>query len=141
MELGERIRNLRKEKGLTQEELASRLGLQKSAVAKYENGRVTNIKRSTLFNMADILGVSPAQIMYGDDRRESTDSGLTRLSGYYSQLNKAGRAKALEHVYDLTMIPAYRNDRGLALVPVAAHNEDAGDEEQLRLMKEDIEDM
>ena len=35
MELGERIRSLRKQKGLTQEELASRLGLQKSAVAKY----------------------------------------------------------------------------------------------------------
>ena len=59
MELGERIRSLRKQKGLTQEELASRLGLQKSAVAKYENGRVTNIKRATLFKIC-LLYTSPS---------------------------------------------------------------------------------
>lgn len=73
MELGERIRSLRKQKGLTQEELASRLGLQKSAVAKYENGRVTNIKRATLFKMAEILEVSPGELMYGKEDKGQED--------------------------------------------------------------------
>ena len=54
MEMGERIRMMRKECGLTQGELAQKLGLKDSAVAKYENGRVENIKRSTIQKMADI---------------------------------------------------------------------------------------
>ena len=141
MELGERIRSLRKKKGLTQEELASRLGLQKSAVAKYENGRVTNIKRATLFKMAEILEVSPGELMYGKEDKGQDDHVLAVLSGYYGMLNKAGRTKVLEHVHDLTLIPAYRLDRGLSLVPVAAHNDDAKDAEQLRLMEEDLDNM
>ena len=37
-----RIKKCRLENNLTQEELAEKLGLKKSAVAKYENGRVKN---------------------------------------------------------------------------------------------------
>ncbi len=36
---GERIKKLRKEKGLTQEQLGKLLGVKKSAIAKYENNR------------------------------------------------------------------------------------------------------
>lgn len=46
---GERIKKLRKEKGLTQQQLGEMLGVQKSAIAKYENGRVPNLKKETLF--------------------------------------------------------------------------------------------
>ena len=42
---GERIKKLRKEKGMTQQELVELLGVQKSAIAKYENGRVPNLKK------------------------------------------------------------------------------------------------
>lgn len=59
-EMGTRIRARRTALGLTQEELAAKLGLQKSAIAKYESGRVVNIKQATLFRMADILGCSPS---------------------------------------------------------------------------------
>jgi transcriptional regulator with XRE-family HTH domain len=58
--MGTRIRARRTALGLTQEELAAKLGLQKSAIAKYESGRVVNIKQATLFRMADILGCSPS---------------------------------------------------------------------------------
>lgn len=50
-----RIKKCRLENNLTQEELAEKLGLKKSAVAKYENGRVENIKRSTIEEMARIF--------------------------------------------------------------------------------------
>ena len=63
MTMGENIKTQRKRTGLTQQELADKLGLQKSAIAKYENGRVQNIKRSTLEKMADILNCSPAFLM------------------------------------------------------------------------------
>ena len=46
--MAQRIKQRRISMGYTQDELASKLGLQKSAIAKYENGRVENIKRSII---------------------------------------------------------------------------------------------
>lgn len=61
--MAERIKERRIAMGLTQEELGEKLGLQKSAIAKYENGRVENIKRSIISNMAKILNCSPCYLM------------------------------------------------------------------------------
>lgn len=67
MKMNRRIRERRLALNLTQEELAHRLGMQKSAIAKYESGRVENIKRSTLAKMSEILECSPAYLMGWDD--------------------------------------------------------------------------
>ena len=40
MSIGKLIKDARIAKGLTQEELGELVGVQKSAIAKYENGRV-----------------------------------------------------------------------------------------------------
>ena len=63
MGMAERIKERRIALKLTQEELANKLGLQKSAIAKYENGRVKNIKRTTILKMADLLECSPSYLM------------------------------------------------------------------------------
>ena len=60
---GERIKKLRKEKGMTQQELGELLGVQKSAIAKYENGRVPNLKKETITKLADIFQVSPNYLL------------------------------------------------------------------------------
>ncbi len=67
MSMAERIKELRIAAGLTQEELGEKIGLQKSAIAKYENGRVENIKRSTIQAMADLFGVKPSYILGFDE--------------------------------------------------------------------------
>ena len=64
MNIGDKIRNARISKGMTQEELGKALGVQKSAIAKYENGRVVNIKRSTLKKLSDILGIAPSELIF-----------------------------------------------------------------------------
>ena len=56
MSMSTRIKEERLKHGLTQDQLAALLGVQKSAIAKYENGRVENIKRSTIQKMAYIFG-------------------------------------------------------------------------------------
>lgn len=63
MGMPERIKERRLALGLTQEELANKLGLQKSAIAKYESGRVKNIKRTTILKMSEILDCSPSYLM------------------------------------------------------------------------------
>lgn len=64
MNVGEKIRIARINKGMTQEELGNALGVQKSAIAKYENGRVVNIKRSTLKKISDVLGIAPSELIF-----------------------------------------------------------------------------
>lgn len=62
MGMSERIKERRLAMNYTQEELAQKLGLQKSAIAKYENGRVENIKRSVIAQMAKTLDCSPSYL-------------------------------------------------------------------------------
>lgn len=64
MNIGEKIRSARISKNMTQSELGDLLGVQKSAIAKYENGRVVNIKRSTLKKISDILEIRPSELIF-----------------------------------------------------------------------------
>lgn len=62
-EIGLLIKSKRIEKGLTQGELGDMLGVGNTAVYKWEKGIVRNIKRSTIQSLADILGISPLNIV------------------------------------------------------------------------------
>ncbi len=77
MDIGEKIRAARLEKGMTQEALGELLGVQKSAIAKYESGRVVNIKRSTLKKISDILGIRPSELIY--EKIEKNPSGMAEI--------------------------------------------------------------
>lgn len=70
MDLGKKIKDARLAKGLTQEELGNIVGLQKSAIAKYENGRVVNIKRSTLQKLAKALDLRGSDLIMESDPKE-----------------------------------------------------------------------
>jgi len=71
MELGQKIKQARLQKGLTQEELGNIVGLQKSAIAKYENGRVVNIKRSTLQKLAKALDLRGSDLIIESNPKEA----------------------------------------------------------------------
>lgn len=71
MEIGNKIREARLAKGMTQEELGDMLGVQKSAIAKYESGRVVNIKRSTLKKISDILGLRPSELIFEEEQKKN----------------------------------------------------------------------
>ena len=71
MELGQKIKEARLQKGLTQEELGKIVGLQKSAIAKYENGRVVNIKRITLQKLAKALDLRGSDLIIESNPKEA----------------------------------------------------------------------
>lgn len=73
MEIGQKIKEARLLKGLTQEELGNMVGLQKSAIAKYENGRVVNIKRSTLQKLAQALDLRGSDLIIEADPKEAAE--------------------------------------------------------------------
>lgn len=70
MTTGERIRQLRIEKDMTQEMLGEKIGVKKAAIYKYENGLVVNLKRDIIEKLANVLEVSPSYLMGLDDIKD-----------------------------------------------------------------------
>lgn len=67
MTTGEKIRRLRIEKGWTQQDLGDRIGVQKAAVNKYEDGSVVNLKRKTIEALSSAFGVAGAWLIDDSD--------------------------------------------------------------------------
>ena len=63
MTIGERIRKKREEIGISQTELAKKVGISKQTLYKYETNIITNIPSNTIENIANILNLSPAILM------------------------------------------------------------------------------
>ncbi|WP_457744025.1 helix-turn-helix domain-containing protein [Sulfurimonas sp.] len=56
LELGKSIKTLRKERGLTQEELAKNVNISRVTLSKLENGYIANISIVTLNAVLNVLG-------------------------------------------------------------------------------------
>lgn len=61
--IGPRIKKLRKEKGISQIDLAIMIGESKQTLYKYETGKITNIPSDKIELIAEALGCSPAYLM------------------------------------------------------------------------------
>lgn len=121
MRLGQEIKRLRLERGYTQQQLGELLGVQKSAVQKYEKGTVKNLKQDTLAKLCRIFDVSPAvfmDAMYDTDKLSREVKLLEEVSMLYGnqavellecfvELNAQGKAKLYSYAKDLTDIDKY----------------------------------
>jgi transcriptional regulator with XRE-family HTH domain len=110
MKTSDKIRKLRIEKGLSQEALGKLLGVKKAAINKYETGRVVNIKKSTLIEMARVFGVSPAELL--DDAVDISISSLTKqeeqLLLFFRELNAEGREELIKQAHLLIKSGEYK---------------------------------
>jgi len=77
MDLGKKIRAHRDELGLTQAELADKLGLTYSSVSQWESGRATP-RTPILRQLADLFNTTVADLM-GEDATETAISGTSRM--------------------------------------------------------------
>jgi|APIni6443716594_1056825.scaffolds.fasta_scaffold546832_3 transcriptional regulator with XRE-family HTH domain len=66
--MGDRIRALRRARGLTQAELAKLCGVTKSAVSQWEAGSTANIKLQALLALLAALHTDVPYLLYGPDR-------------------------------------------------------------------------
>ncbi|MFL5289267.1 MAG: helix-turn-helix domain-containing protein [Rhodopila sp.] len=71
-DIGTRIRSRRRERQLTQDELAGKVGVSRSAVAQWETGRTGQIT-GNLSRIAAALDVGVEYLLYGDDKRAATE--------------------------------------------------------------------
>ena len=70
--MGERLKELRLQHGLTQEEVGKIIGVQKAAIQKYEKGDIKNMKRVSAQKLSKFFGVPAAYIMGYQELEESS---------------------------------------------------------------------
>ena len=125
MKMGERIRILRKEHNMTQDELGKCLGIGRSAVLKYEKGEVENLPRSTIEKMSILFGVSPSYLMCFDEWDENSAAlydevqlieriqakwgkDVVTIIQYYCELNATGKTNLLMIAETLTELDRFK---------------------------------
>ena len=69
--MAQRIKQLRKERGLTLENVAAVVGVGKSTVRKWETGMIANMKRDKIASLATALGTTPEYLMGWDEKKDS----------------------------------------------------------------------
>lgn len=68
MTIGQRIRLARIQRGLSIDDLADKLGKNRTTVYRYENGEIENLPLGILDSLADALDTTPAYLMGWSDR-------------------------------------------------------------------------
>lgn len=61
--IASKLKELRKKRGMTLDELAERIGTSKQTIHRYENGIISNIPHEKIEALAAALGVTPADLM------------------------------------------------------------------------------
>jgi transcriptional regulator with XRE-family HTH domain len=71
--MAQRIKTLRKERGLTLEQVALVVGVGKSTVRKWETGMIANMKRDKIAALAKALNTTPAYLMGWEEVEQKND--------------------------------------------------------------------
>ena len=117
--IGHNIKMLRKEKNMTQEELAKRLGKTKRTVQNYEAG-ITDIPQTTMALIANALQVSVIDFYtirnaiekLEREKPEVFKTSEERVLAALRVLNNEGQHKVASYAEDLTKIPDYLKKEG-----------------------------
>lgn len=121
MSFGNRLRDLRKKKGLTQEELGELIGVKKAAIQKLESGSVQSLKISSVKILCEFFNISSDQLLLEKEDllkqeirlletiKNIYGPGGAEIIGIYSLLNENGKAKILDYCADIVANPKYRD--------------------------------
>ena len=102
MEFAQRLAELRKQRGLSQPELADRVGVHVSQVRRYEAGS-SQPTLEVLRKMAKALGVSADVLLFDEDERGPQDPGLRLHLEAFDELDPDEQA-ALRTVIEGTLL-------------------------------------
>ena len=75
-----KLKELRKSKGMTLDELAELIGTSKQTIHRYENGTITNVPPEKVESLAIALGTTPQELMGWDDEPSVSYNNLMPMS-------------------------------------------------------------
>ena len=146
MTLGQKIRQARQGRKITQKELAARIGKSFSSVQKYEMDLATppleTIEKIALSlgvpflafidDRVKYLGVDESGVTFDmsmlDDDDENALVRLDEIKFLLRRLNERGRDKAVERIEELTEIPRYQAKRAAEATDTPSEEKGASEE-------------
>lgn len=136
MNIGTRIKERRKELGLSVDDVASKLNKNRATVYRYESNDIENLPLNILEPLAKVLNTTPAYLM-GWKKENSTNIEInskntlskeeTTLLKNYNKLNDLGKKKLIDYSDDLIDTSKYIKREEILN---AAHDDDLTDEEK-----------
>lgn len=125
MTIGRKIKQLRKERRLTQSELGDLLGVKKAAVQKYESGQVQNLKQAVIKKLCEVFDKTPSYFLFDDFDSElekelkSEVEFIEIVTRKYGEevyhileavvdLNEHSKKKVIEYVNDIAFIQSVK---------------------------------
>lgn len=112
-DMARKIQELRQDRGLTLEQVATVVGVGKSTVRKWETGMIANMKRDKIAALAKALGTTPAYLMGWEEAKEEKNSP--------DQLVLTEREKKL--IYLLRQIPEQNQEMAFEMVRAAVNTQ------------------
>lgn len=106
--IGARLKALRLDRGLTQDEVGKRVLVSKQTLYKYENDIVTNIPVDKIELLAEVYHVTPAYIMGWEQPEEDVDASTS----YYDDPEVAAIANEMKENPNIRVL--FDASRGLS---------------------------
>ena len=97
--LANKLREMRKEKGMTLETLAEKLGTSRQTIHRYENGKISNIPPEKVVLLAEALETTPSHLMGWENVREDVLGYENILPVTIKKLPILGKISCGEPVY------------------------------------------
>lgn len=109
MNIGERIKKLRKEKGLSVDYIAEKLGKNRATVYRYESSEIENLPYPILVPLADILGTTPMYLMGCEVEDIKVTKEEKQLLENYNKLNSDDKTKVIDYTNLLSNQDKYKS--------------------------------
>lgn len=106
MTIGEKIKHLRKKQGISQIDFATKIGISKQTLYKYENNVITNIPSNNIEKSAKLLNCSPAYLMgWETDKSQEYKHGefTAELLKKYDLLSESNKTVVLNIIDTLLL--------------------------------------
>lgn len=120
--VGDRIRQVRQEQDVTQQELADYIGVSKQAVYKYENNIVTNIPTDKVDAIAKRLKVSPAYLMGWEEQPTPKPTSPAPIPPGFQPMPAMDTVPLVGRIACGTPITAEQNVECMVCVPSKWHS-------------------
>lgn len=106
MDVGERIKNRRKQLGLSAEQIAAELGVSPATVYRYESNEIMNMRIDKLEPIAKALHTSPAYLMGWSEESSTASEDTNLVTIHYAGPVAAHFNATPDDAYEQRAIPA-----------------------------------
>ncbi|MBR3417811.1 MAG: helix-turn-helix domain-containing protein [Oscillospiraceae bacterium] len=105
VKIGTLLRELRKEKSMSQEQLAEQFGVSSRSVSRWENGN-TMPDISLLIELADFYDIEIRELLSGERKRETMDKNMKETLVMVADYTKAEKEKLVQSLCGMTAASA-----------------------------------